>query len=181
MKKKWYLIGLVFAVPLIVIFILHNFGANRFDVPIYYTTLKKRPSLCGPTSVPYQCYSDYVMEDRINIIFVYKDQPTDDQKLQMLRIKDRFNNKPVNTVFITVNGEPVVGYDYLKVILSDYVDIVTCQLIIEKPADAVLLDGTRRIRGYYLGSDREEIDRLAVEAEILIENGEDKYKSTKEL
>lgn len=178
MKRRWILVFVILSVPLAVIFVLHIFGENRFDVPVYYTSLKKRPSLCGPTPVPYQIYSDFVKEGMLNIVFTYKDKPTDDQKLQMLRIKDRFNNSPVNTVFITVNGEPVVGYDHLQVILTDYVDITNCQLINEELKDAVLIDGQRRIRGYYYGADREEIDRLAVETEILLDNEE--YKSAQE-
>jgi len=38
----------------------------------------------------------------------------------------------------------------------------------------VLVDGKRQIRGYYLAEDKEEVDRLITEIEILLVNGEDR-------
>ncbi len=57
-------------------------------------------------------------------------------------------------------------------------EVVNCSLNL--PDDCatsttlVLVDGKRQIRGYYLAQDKEEVDRLITEIEILLVNGEDK-------
>ena len=181
MRIKWPLLIAIFAIPLLIVFILHIFGKNRFDVPVYYNERPHRVPVCGYTPVPFKADYAYVGNDSLTAIFAIPEEVSQEQKLQILRYKDRFSDKPVKALLITMNSDPVVGCSHLKLVSGDFLDVITCQLIMEEGTDVVLVDGNKRIRGYYTASDREEIDRLSVETEILLKNGEFKPGSGKDL
>ena len=70
------------------------------------------------------------------------------------RLKEEFNGE-VQLIFPT--GE------------TNFIDqVYACDLLLQKPWTAVVIDDQRRIRGYYDPKTREEVDRLFVELNILL-------------
>lgn len=82
---------------------------------------------------------------------------TDPQRLEAL--PKTFNRLPGQWKFLTGAGEEVAN-------------LMQCGFVLEnnskKDHPVVLIDGKRRIRGYYSGTDAVEIDRLILEIRILL-------------
>jgi hypothetical protein len=61
-------------------------------------------------------------------------------------------------------------YQTMSTNVNNYAKYIGCNFILDDLNQLVLLDEKNRIRGYY-GRDLDEIDRLIVEAKILLGNG----------
>jgi len=178
MKIKWPLIFAIFGMPLLIVFVLHFWGENRFDVQVYYTDEIKTDRLCGNKETPYLVIEEFRSEDSLTVYFAFRSKPDEHQRLQVMRVADRFNSSPVSLIGISAsNMGSVPGLaNVFKMSEESYDQTMKCEFIMENSTDVVLIDGRGQIRGYYESKLREEIDRLEVEMEILLTNGE--FKST---
>ena len=162
---KIFVITVVLLVPVIVFLFLKQFGSNEFALPIYYENghpLK-------------ECYSDS----------------------RAHRVSPEFTNKYLkNTpVLVTFIGEVNNEFKYdLANVLSEYPEIkvrkinfccisdstkhkiLNCELVLgedryidEKVMNKyVLIDSARHIRGYFKVDELDEIERLDMELDILL-------------
>ena len=174
MKLKWPFIFAIFAMPLLIVFILHFWGENRFDVPVYHTEDVVSGSDCGELETPYVVNKSLRAVDSIKLIFIFQELPIEDEKLPVIRVSDRFNNSPVSLVCISPIeiGSKVGPVDAVEMSGEEFTQTMECRLLMEEGSSIVLIDGIGRIRGYYDIDKRDEIDRLEVEIEILLRNGE---------
>jgi hypothetical protein len=154
--KKFVLIAALL-LPVGIFIFLKFFGKNEFTIPVYYETgVEHPPAGCNRSyDVPY-LVSDSLLN---NIgwggrpVLVVADSSGLFQSA-LLHLDDRILEE-IQTIYLS-------GKD-------DYLDgLFACDLLLQPPWKMVLIDGQRRIRGYYDPKDREEIDRLTVELKILL-------------
>jgi hypothetical protein len=155
---KRVILFLAFIFPISIFIFLRYFGKNEFTIPVYYEEgVDSFPDGCtvNPTT-PYQV-SDVTLNSlgwNGSVVLIVSDTTSEAQRNLSKMIDDS-------------------GLDKLQLIIHSDADSVfgkfcRCDLLLEKPWTAVLLDEQRRIRGYYAPNSREELDRLSVEIKILL-------------
>ncbi len=153
--KKLLFLFLSLLFPVMIFLFLKIFGENEFEVPVFHEHGDiESPQGCNLRyTTPYRIV-DTVMEriganKAADVYVVNFGMPFESGKQ---RISNEFGGA-AQTVNVTGSD---AGY------LHD------CVFIMEKNTSVVLIDRQRRIRGYYDGSDRDEVDRLIVEIKIIL-------------
>jgi hypothetical protein len=154
MKKIILILCLLF--PIGVFVFLRFFGKNEFSIPVYYESGVDAP----PTGCNRKYDSPYQVSDSVlarmgwggGVVLIISDSSKTIQ-LGLKRLNEELKSE-IQTIF-TLGG-------------TDPEEIYSCDLLLQKPWTAVLLDEQRRIRGYYDPKSREEVDRLIVELKILL-------------
>ncbi len=159
MKKILYLF-LALLLPALVFIFLKFAGRNEFNIPIYYEQ--------GVVNPPNDCHQDfsspYRVQDSIlglaqheaNVV-VFPVEGLDLIKLGS-SIETEFGIGVVTIIDASVASRDVLTMNQWK----------KCDFIVNEPAQGVLVDKERRIRGYYDLRLRDEVDRLRVELKILL-------------
>jgi hypothetical protein len=155
MKKIILVLALL--LPIGVFLFLGLFGKNEFSIPVYYENGVDSPlASCNRIyEAPYQV-SDSLLTSmgwKGSALLIVADSSRTVQ-LGLRRLNEELKSE-VQTVF------PVGEDEQLDQIYS-------CDLLLQRPWTAVLVDDQRRIRGYYDPETREEVDRLIVELKILL-------------
>lgn len=165
MNKKSVYLFLALLLPAIIFVFLKYFGKNEFAIPVYYQN--------GIDSVSVSCGGDYAkpyaLPDSILIVIdaakksarVVAFEPTQTSGIELNRLTDIFSQEEFTTVFVQ-QGDPSGISD------TRYKRWTSCIFFIKKPYNAVLVDEENRIRGYYAVDNREEMDRLILEMQILL-------------
>ncbi len=155
MKKIILIITLL--VPTGIFIFLRFFGKNEFAIPVYY----EKASDMVATGCDKNYHAPYQVSDSILLGMNWSGHAmiviTDSSKTVQLGLK-RFREELKDDLQVTFMNEE----------LENQREIAKCDLFIEIPWNSVLVDGQRRIRGYYDLKKREEIDRLIVESKILL-------------
>lgn len=195
---KWVFLTILLGLPVAIYVFLQAFGQNQFDVPVYYSDgLTTMADGCEANDAqPYQVaqLSDWhgtVGIDESDKIVIYNllSEPTGDLQT-VLNNQQSFiarHGGDVDIMIVTLvpdstglnkalNAE---NHVILKVDQKKLLQIGKCilQVVLEDnslPNQLVLVDRSRRIRGYYQPSKLEEIDRLNTEIGILL-----KYQNEK--
>ena len=151
---------LALILPLLVFSFLKFFGKNEFVVePLFQTEASKLPEGCALT-IPY-VISDNVYsflkqnhEGDSLLIILYERHSKDlsSSETQLDRLKESFQ---VGT-----------GLGLSHVSSSD--ESIRCGLALKPSLDLVLVDAKKRIRGQYSSTDRDEVDRLMTELDIIL-------------
>lgn len=150
--KKPILLFLALLLPACIFIFLKKFGKNEFDVPAFYQTEKPQaPDGCSFTySAPF-LVSDTLMSKlrssgaKAFYLVVYAD-------LQNLsRVAEQYNDEVK-----------------LMDLRSTTNEIKSCAFLMKEYQDVILIDDKAKIRGYYTSTDREEVDRLLLELDILL-------------
>lgn len=163
---KWTVLVLALVVPVAVFIFLKIFGRNEFEVPPLYTdSLPERPSFCQPVSVPYavpeSIRARLCFNSRASLNLLWLDKP-DEVALQ--RLQNAFKDHELNNVYFS----PPEGSTACKPDVADSISYyVECFLFVPEQKNKILVDKAARIRGYY-GTSREEIDKLIMEASIML-------------
>jgi hypothetical protein len=156
--KKIILLFLALLLPVCVFLFLKTFGKNQFDVPpLYHEEFPE--AACGISySAPY-VLPDSVMK---SIKVGKADVP--------LFIIDFSSKSGLHRIQEEVTPEEVsiIPSSDLSTDTNRISFIRNCILIVKPGFDLVLIDNQKRIRGYYKSTDREEVDRLLVELEIIL-------------
>ena len=160
MTKKLIFLTLALLLPVAIFIFLKIFGRNEFNVPLMHQEGHiDRPDNCdftysSPYTVP-DSLMDLLDLKTADSLYVFYFDPS--ITAAMRRVATETRRFPVQVI------DPVSfprGTD-LRIIEE-------CILIIQPPASIALLDARNRIRGYYDGSDRDEVDRLLVEIKIIL-------------
>lgn len=158
--KKLIFLFLALLFPVAIFVFLKLFGRNEFNVPVLHEEGKiDAPAHCDFVySAPYRLADSVVSALRLNatdsLFVVYFDSSLE---TAIDRVAVEFKWAPV---YIAAPGS-----------FSPEANLTTireCALLMKVPASVVLLDHQRRIRGYYDGADRDEVDRLIVEMKIIL-------------
>ncbi len=152
---KRVVIVLVFILPVWVFLFLRFFGKNEFDIPVFYKESAPENSDCRMTyNAPYKV-PDSIMQ-KLNayksVSFLVVDSIVSDRDL--VNVAENF---PKVSIYNLKTRTKAQG-DFLK----------KCFLFLKTPNNAVLIDSSRQIRGYYRLPERDEMDRLDVELNILL-------------
>lgn len=76
--------------------------------------------------------------------------------------------RQMNRVLNEFQGEDIFVKWILERDSSWHRYVKKCVFFMKADSDVVVLDKERRIRGYYVGSSREDVDRLIVELKIML-------------
>ena len=180
MKKKSSLFVLILLVfPVIVVVFLHNFGVNRFDIPVFHEKYTEELPECVknrdfPIKITKSDVGFIPDSDSLKIVLIADlENNLSIDKLQGLRLCSKIEGKPISvlTIYSENPVELSCGRTH-KMERKQLGEVSSCLFLIPKGNNTVLLDGKGRVRGYYNCNDREETDRLAIEIDILIQNNE---------
>lgn len=147
-------------VPVTVFIFLKLFGRNEFRVPVRY----EAGNIAAPPDCDYTYTAPYRVTDSVfttlglndkDSLYVFYFDPS--IAPGMNRISVEFKGDPVQMI----SGESVAA-------TIDPRHLRECTLLAKADSSVVLVDHLHRIRGYYVGNDRDEVDRLAVEMKIIL-------------
>jgi hypothetical protein len=155
--KKIIFLFVALALPVFVFVFLKLFGKNEFDVPLLYDAgVTERPAGCTidygmPYLLPDSIYNSVnPRNDSLVAINFAETVPT---KLQEIQVQFKQEKLSVHQASLLTGDR-----SYVK----------NCILLLKEPNTIVLIDNRKQIRGYYDGSDRDELDRLEAEIKILL-------------
>ncbi|MEK6783189.1 MAG: hypothetical protein AABY93_15925 [Bacteroidota bacterium] len=161
MSKKIVFLLLALILPVLVFLFLKFYGKNEFTVePLFQTGEVKLPAGCSTIQVPYiipdstyfYLKREYETDSLLVIFYEGMTKDLDASDTQLRRLNESF--RPGTRVSV----KRMSGIDKW----------VECALILHSPKDVVLLDNKRRIRGQYISEDRDDIDRLMMELDIIL-------------
>ena len=158
--RKITFLFLALLLPVGVFVFLKTFGRNEFEVPVRHAE--------GTIEVPLNCQFEYATPYRIadsimtvlnlnrnDSVFVFYFDAS--LKTAMNRVAVQFEEAPITIV----SSEQVAQRTDARLLQE-------CVLLMPADSSVALVDHQRRIRGYYDGRDRDEIDRLIVESKIIL-------------
>jgi hypothetical protein len=152
---KFLLLFLALLLPGLIYVFLKSFGKNEFQVPALFQD--EVPVVAGcesyPRVAPYHVPASTVarLGLRSNSLSLVAFEPNNALPA-LSRVKNEFGDE---------------GFAYVEPADSLRLS-AACELILQPPANVVLVDGTGLIRGQYDVSDRDEVDRLILEMKILL-------------
>ena len=158
--KKLLFLFLALLLPVVIFIFLKTFGQNEFQVPILHQdSIPARSSDCNvrytmPYHIPESVMARLGANGRDSLYVVYFDES---QRAAMTRISVEFEGDPIS-VIAAAKAVPAPDVQALK----------KCFLLMEEQTSVTIIDHKLRIRGYYDGSDRDEVDRLIVEMKIIL-------------
>lgn len=152
-------------------------GKNEFAVePFYQQGVIDVSSECGPQyQTPYavqqNVLTDINWSDKDSLtLYIFNAEKEMTGEVSR-RMADKLATAEFKAYVLASDSSEVLKQYALPVLVKDVVtldQLKECILIMEPGKNAVLLDRQKRIRGYYDLSDREELDRLAVELTIIL-------------
>ena len=174
MKKSGIFLVIIIASPILVVLFLQLFGENRFEVPVYHQEFPPDYCGCENIEIPYSLPTAYRLQDSLQVVMFHEGIIKEALSLQCTRISDKIDGKNVAFKRFGRNSRPHPGIQSTTVSGEDYSLTRMCVYHLDEGMNTVLVDGSGKIRGYYDINEREEVDRLSVEIDILLENGENK-------
>ena len=153
MNKKIIYLSLALLLPAIIFVFLKYFGKNEFDIPVYskhgvFEISNSKESL------------QYFVPDSVLMKWKWSGSPA--------LISSATENE-AEVLKQLIADTKLIGIQLITLGKDDEIakkDI----LFVKEPWNAVLVDGQKRIRGYYKLSNRDEMDRLEVELKILLKD-----------
>ena len=154
--KKSLFLFLALLLPVLVFIFLREYGENQFDVPYLYAD--------GVPARPAGCEFDYGIPYTVPDS-VWSMIATGRPKLVLVRYGGRHSTLDQVTAEIENAGVSVVDGDSVG---GQPDKVKKCFLLLKEPANLVLIDEKRNIRGYYVSGGRDELDRLKTEVDIIL-------------
>jgi hypothetical protein len=158
--KKIIFLFLALILPVLIFIFLRTFGKNEFNVPLIYAEGVAEI----PTGCDYKYNAPYVLADTIvnkldprgNSLIVVN---YSDQEEALMQLVQRMNDR---RLVIISSGDP-------DVTVLQQNTFKNCALLLKEPNNVVVIDNQKQIRGYYDVNDRDELDRLQAELNILLQ------------
>ena len=158
--RKLVFLLLALILPVGIFIFLKVFGRNEFHVPVMHEKTAEVPLDCGfEYSAPYLIHDSVATLLKINhadSLYVIYFQPS--LSVQVKRVSVEFAGDPIG----------IVSPGELSALNVDQENFWKCVLLMPSAHSVALIDHRRRIRGYYDGTDRDDIDRLIVEMKIIL-------------
>jgi len=157
MKKVVYLF-IALLLPIGIFLFLKIFARNEFDVQPLFVEKGETQIGCFPITYPY-AVPDSVLNlypfPGDSLLLIRFDDKQDESDKQWTRLTKSFQS-----FRITLKRTPAheLKNPYRR----------KCIFLLQEPLDLVLLDTKGVVRGQYLSSDREDVDRLITEVTILL-------------
>lgn len=156
--KKILFLFLALLLPIFVFLFLKIFGKNEFAVPpLYQDTAPEKLADCPPVKLPYKLPNNILQQsvhtgDSLGLIYFKEGTVARESHNQMARVESTFKQDPIS--FITPD--------------SALLQSKACVFFMKSPFDLVLIDYHGLIRGQYISNDREDVDRLITEIDIIL-------------
>jgi hypothetical protein len=153
-KKALYLF-LALLLPVGIFIFLRTFGKNEFEVPAFYQDVAPTHSAdcAGTYEAPYSV-PDSVMkklsagkESELYVIYYVEE------------IQSRIKQEVKYDEVAFVDSKNLGGSN---------IKLKNCVLLVPGAEDMIVVDKDGKIRGYYVSTDREDVDRFLLELEILL-------------
>ena len=158
--KKLIFLTLSLLLPVAIFVFLKIFGENEFNVPLMHQEGGiERPENCDfsyttPYTIPDSLIELLHLTTQDSLYVFYFDASV---STAMKRVATEA--KWLSVHIIDRSSFPRGTDEHI---------VRECILLMKPPASVALVDHKNRIRGYYDGSDRDEIDRLLVEMKIIL-------------
>ena len=158
--QKLIFLTLALLLPVAVFVFLKLFGKNEFNVPVMH-----QDSVAG---IPAACNFEYTAPYRIADSVIQFTQGNRSDSLYVFYFDESLNTA-MGRIAVEFDGAPITMASPSA--LGSFTDLAVlreCILLMEPDTSVALVDHRNRIRGYYDGHDRDEVDRLIVEIKILL-------------
>jgi hypothetical protein len=156
--KKILLLFLGLGLPVLIFVFLKFFGRNEFEVPLLYD--KKVTGTLPDCDVEYKV--PYFLDDSLM-------RQISATPARLLLVNFSASSPKLQQLATSFTPDLVLRSQKDLNINSERINFVkNCLLLVKPPATLVLIDEQKRIRGYYDGSDRDELDRLQAEINIIL-------------
>jgi hypothetical protein len=174
MNKKFLYLFLALALPGLIFVFLKQFGKNEFSIPVYFEEGIRSDSVCSMNSNGTYSVQDSILAKvglnkgapaKLVIIYPF----INDDLSEISRVREKYNSSRVDVRILS--GIPNNPDSVIPKVFLDYKEfgsIVHCAFRVREPWSVVLLDQQNRIRGFYDGARRDEMDRLDMELSILL-------------
>lgn len=158
--RKQLFLFLALLLPVAVFVFLKLFGRNEFNVrALHQDSIPVSSADCQIRyTTPYRVADSVMRHIKRNVtdsLFVVYFDATPAEAMERLSVEfqaDALAMMPARDVTAS----------------ADMVFLKTCILLMEKDMSVILIDHKNRIRGYYDGADRDDVDRLIVEIKIIL-------------
>jgi hypothetical protein len=160
MKKKVLFLFLALLLPVAIFIFLKIFGRNEFQVSVRHAA--------GTIQVPASCQFDYPTPYQVADSIITGLNLNRKDSLFVFYF-DASLETAMNRVTIEFEGAPVTIVSPMDV--RRHMDprlVRECVLLMPEDSSVALVDHARRVRGYYEGRERDEVDRLMVEIKIIL-------------
>lgn len=160
MNKKLIFLFIALLLPGLIYTFLKMFGSNEFAVAPLFQDEVAVPAGCPEVSVPYNLPAN-----------LFTTLSTTSQQDSLLLVFYKMDEAALGATAGNINEiekSISLGKDGVKLIKiqNDTLNL-KCNLLIGSAIDIVLLD-KKKIRGQYTSSDRDEVDRLSTELDIIL-------------
>ena len=158
--KKILFLFLALLLPICVFLFLKIFGKNEFAVPPLYQDIAPEVQAdCPPVKLPYHVSAQiiektFLPDDSLGLIYFQANKPARESQNQISRIQEYCAHYPLT---LTTSDSIVFNNQLRK-----------CIFFLKEPFDMVLIDRVGTIRGQYASGDREDVDRLITEIDIIL-------------
>lgn len=153
--KQWTFLFLLLALPAVLYLFLQGFGKNEYDLPMLYENGSEGNECVPKSNAPYQ------IPDSIRRII------GGENKSAVVITESSSRNKEAAAEIEKKIVERLGTFVFLSSLPETSQKKTLCFLMMQKSADAVLIDKKNRIRGYYQLSKKKECERLQDELSIL--------------
>lgn len=157
-KKKSVFLFLALLLPILIFLFLKFFGKNEFAVrPLFQDAAPEAQAGCRPVGIPYHIpdsvFSTLTFERDTLLLLWFGDLK--DSNVQRRRVSTELEGNPIKSVVIAPDDKKMQARRM-------------CTFLLKKPYDVVLIDRKGLIRGQFVSNNREEIDRLITEVDIIL-------------
>lgn len=158
-NKKPVFLFLALLLPILIFLFLKFFGKNEFVVrPLFQDAAPQPQPDCRQVEIPYHIpdsvLSTLTFEGDSLLLFWFGDL-MDNSNKQLRRVSNELKNEPVRNQVIASDDRKMQAWR-------------SCVFLLKKPYDVVLIDRRGLIRGQFVSDNREEIDRLITEVDIIL-------------
>ena len=158
-RKKIIYLFLALLLPVFVFLFLKFFGKNEFAVqPLFQDAAPDPQAGCAPIKSPYHIPDSVVQKLNFgsdSLILIWFGERDWEVVKQSYRVSEQFKHDPVRQIFASLKYQK--NQESRK-----------CIYLLRKPYDVVLVDSKGLIRGQFVSDNREEIDRLMTELDIIL-------------
>lgn len=179
-QKKIIFLFCALLLPVAVFLFLKSFGKNEFDVKPLFQTSVQVGERCAeysyrfPYTIPDSLRSFVFQETKDTLTLIVLTQTLPDiEKHLSVQLERIFKESSLGRVFLLHDGESnTSGFDSRVTIkdigVDNFLSLKYCALLLSSEQSAVLIDSQGRVRGQYNLSELDEVDRLIMEAKIIL-------------
>jgi len=158
-NKKSVFLFLALLLPILIFLFLKFFGKNEFAVrPLFQDAVPEPQPGCLQVKAPYHI-PDSVFHsltfEQDSLLMLWFGDLMDAGDKQLRRVSNELKNDRIRNQVIASNDQKMQSWR-------------TCIFLLKKPYDVVLIDRKGLIRGQFVADNREEIDRLITEVDIIL-------------